>query len=45
MFKKEKQEFFNPNIVSTSTVQHSKEVSKYEMPPSLDHTKEMKPLG
>jgi CxxC motif-containing protein len=34
-----------PNIVSTSTVHHSKEVPKYDMPPLLDHTKEMKPMG
>jgi hypothetical protein len=35
----------NLEIVSTSTAQHSKEVPEYDMPPSLDHTKEMKPLG
>jgi hypothetical protein len=34
-----------PDISSTSTAQHSKEVSEYKMPPSLDHTKEMKLLG
>ena len=34
-----------PDIASTSTAQHSKEVPKYKMPPSLDHTKEMQPLG
>jgi hypothetical protein len=26
-------------------MQHSKEVPEYEMPPSMDHTKEMQPLG
>jgi hypothetical protein len=34
-----------PDIASTSTAQQSKEVPEYEMPPSLDHTKEMQPLG
>jgi hypothetical protein len=32
------------DIASTSTAQHSKEVPEYEMPPSLDHTKEIQPL-
>jgi hypothetical protein len=44
-FKQSKQQFFNPNTASTLTVQQSKEVSEYEMPPSLDHTKEMKTMG
>jgi hypothetical protein len=44
-FNKTRQEFLKPDIASTSTVQHSKEVLEYEMPPSLDHTKEMHPLG
>jgi hypothetical protein len=43
--KQSKQEFLNPYIASTSTAQHNKEVPKYEMPPSLDHTKETQPLG
>jgi hypothetical protein len=34
-----------PDIASTSTVQHNKEVPAYKMPPSLDHTKEAQPLG
>jgi hypothetical protein len=34
-----------PNIVSTSTAHHNKEVPVYKMPPSLDHTKEAQPLG
>jgi hypothetical protein len=29
----------------TSTTQDKKEVPEFEMPPSLDHTKEMQPLG
>jgi hypothetical protein len=44
-FKKAKQEFLKQDTVSTSTVQQSKEVPEYEMPPLLDHTKEMQPLG
>jgi hypothetical protein len=35
----------NTNISSTSTEQHNKEVSTYDMPPSMDHTKEAQPLG
>ena len=31
--------------MTTSTVQQSKEAPEYEMPPSLDHTNEMKPTG
>jgi hypothetical protein len=34
----------NPDISSTSTVQHNKEVAAYEMHPFLDHTKEAQPL-
>ena len=33
------------DTTSTSTTHHSKEVLEYKMPPSLDHTKEMQPLG
>ena len=29
----------------TSTVQHNKEEPKYEMPPSLDHTNWIQPMG
>jgi hypothetical protein len=39
IFKQAKQEFMKPDIASTSTAQHNKEVPEYEMPPSLDHTK------
>jgi hypothetical protein len=35
----------NPDIASTSTAEYNKEVPEYEMPPSLDHTKEIQPLG
>jgi hypothetical protein len=35
----------NPDIASTSIVQYDKVVSAYNMPPSLDHTKETQPLG
>jgi hypothetical protein len=33
IFKKARQEFSMPDITSTSTVQHNKEVPEYEMPP------------
>jgi hypothetical protein len=45
IFKKARQEFLKPDIASTSTMQHNKEIPKYEMPPSLDHTKKPHPLG
>jgi hypothetical protein len=45
IFKQARQEFMKPDIASTSTAQHNKEVPEYEMPPSLDHTKETQPLG
>jgi hypothetical protein len=32
-------------MASTSTVQQNKEASEYEMPPLLDHTNEMQPMG
>jgi hypothetical protein len=44
-FKQARQEFLKQDTASTSTAQQSKEVPEYEMPPSLDHTKEMQPLG
>jgi hypothetical protein len=44
-FKQDKQEFLKQDTVPTSTTQQSKEVPEYEMPPSLDHTKEMQSLG
>jgi hypothetical protein len=44
-FKKSKEEFMKNENASTSTKQHSNRVPEYEMPPTLDHTKEMKPLG
>jgi hypothetical protein len=31
--------------MSTSTAQQIKEASKYDMPPLLDHTNEMQPVG
>jgi hypothetical protein len=34
-----------PDIASTQTTQHSKELPEYKMPPSLDHTKETQALG
>jgi hypothetical protein len=34
-----------PDIASTSTAQHNKELPTYEMSPSLDHIKEAQPLG
>jgi hypothetical protein len=45
IFKQAKQEFMKLEITLTSTVQHNKEVPQYDMPPSLDHTKEMQPMG
>ena len=45
IFKQAKQEFHKDDIVSTSTAQQRKEVPEYEMPPLLDHTKEMQPMG
>jgi hypothetical protein len=44
-FKQARQEFLKQDTASTSTAQQSKEEPEYEMPPSLDHTKEMQPLG
>jgi hypothetical protein len=44
-FKKSRQEFLKQDTTSTSTAQQSKEVPKYDMPPLLDHTKGMYPLG
>ena len=44
-FKQARQEFFKQDTASTSTAHHNKEVPDYEMPPLLDHTKEMQPLG
>jgi hypothetical protein len=40
IFKQAWQEFLKPNIASTSTTHHNKEVLVYDMPPFLDHTKE-----
>jgi hypothetical protein len=45
IFKQARQEFMKPDIASTSIVQHNKEVPMYNVPPSLDHTKEAHPLG
>jgi hypothetical protein len=45
ILKKARQEFMNPYIASTSTMQYNKEVPVYEMPPLLDHTIETHPLG
>jgi hypothetical protein len=39
IFKQARQEFMEPDIASTSTAQHNKEVPMYKMPPLLDHTK------
>jgi hypothetical protein len=44
IFKKSRKEFLKPDI-ATSTTQYNKEVLEYEIPPSLDHTKETQPLG
>jgi hypothetical protein len=44
-FKEVRQEFQKVDTTSTSTAQPVKEAPKYEMPPSLDHTNEMKPKG
>jgi hypothetical protein len=44
-FKQVRQKFLKKDTVSTSTTQQSKEESEYDMPPSLDHTKEMQPMG
>jgi hypothetical protein len=45
IFKKDRQEFMNPYIPSTSNAQHNRELPVYDMPLSLDHTKEAHPLG
>jgi hypothetical protein len=45
IFQKTRQKFLKQDTTSTSTVQQSKEVPEYEMPPLLDNIKEMKPLG
>jgi hypothetical protein len=44
-FKQSRQEFLKLDTTSTLIAQGSKEVPEYKMPPSLDHTKEMQPLG
>jgi hypothetical protein len=45
IFKQARQEFQKYDIVLTSIAQQNKEAPEYKMPPSLDHTKEMHPLG
>jgi hypothetical protein len=45
IFKEARQEFQKEDIASTSTAQHNKEAPEYEMPPSLDHTNGMQPMG
>jgi hypothetical protein len=45
IFKQARQEFQKDDIASTSTTQQSKEAPEYEMPPLLDHTNEMQPMG
>jgi hypothetical protein len=45
IFKQERQEFNKEDMVLTSTMQQSKEALEYYMPPLVDHTNEMKPLG
>jgi hypothetical protein len=44
-FKQARQEFLKQDTASTSTAQQSKEAPEYEMPPLLDHTNEMQPMG
>jgi hypothetical protein len=44
IFKQASQEFLKPDMASKSTAQHTQEVLAYEMPPSLDLTKEAQPL-
>jgi hypothetical protein len=43
-FNQDKQEFLNPYVASTSTVQYTQDVPMYEMPSSLDHTNEAQPF-
>jgi hypothetical protein len=45
VFKQARQEFQKEYMASTSTAQQSKEAPEYEMPPLLDHTNEMQPMG
>jgi hypothetical protein len=45
IFKQARQEFQKEDMLLTSTVQQDKEASEYEMPPSLDHTNGMQPMG
>jgi hypothetical protein len=45
IFKQDRQEFMKPNIASTSTMHHNKELPMYKMSLSLDHIKEAQPLG
>jgi hypothetical protein len=43
-FKQEKQEFLKPYISSTSTAQHTQDVTMSVMPSLMDHTNEAKPF-
>jgi hypothetical protein len=45
IFKEAKQEFHEEDMALISTAQQKKEAPKYEMPPVLDHTNEMQPMG
>jgi hypothetical protein len=45
IFKQAQQEFEKEDITTTLTAQQSKEALEYEMPPLLDHTNEMQPMG
>jgi hypothetical protein len=45
IFKRARQEFQKDDMASTSTVQQNKEAPEYEIPPPLDHTNEMQPMG
>ena len=44
-FKKVRHEFLKQDVASTLVVQHTQNVPMYEMPLSMDHTNEAKPLG
>jgi hypothetical protein len=44
IFKEERQEFLKQDVASTSTTQHTHNVPMYELPLSMDHTREVPPI-
>jgi hypothetical protein len=44
IFKEERQEFLKQDVASTSTVQHTQNIPIYDIPLSMDHTREVPPI-